>query len=100
MRIFKALFLGLLFLTGSLSCTNTKVTSDQIEVSGIVQQQGLTTYQYGTHILSSNNKIYALRSNTINLDDYLNNKVSIIAKKIAGYPVENGPDFLEVIKVK
>lgn len=80
----------------STSCDNTEINSEKLEIKGTIQKQGITTYQYGTHTSSG----YALRSSAVNLDDYINQKVTVIGEKIDGYPVDGGPDFIEVEKVK
>ena len=50
---------------------------------------------YGTHVISG----YALRSNTILLDNYINYNVTIVGYKIDGYPVDGGPDYIEVTDI-
>ncbi|PLW92203.1 MAG: hypothetical protein C0592_11985 [Marinilabiliales bacterium] len=92
MKIFRMLFL--LLILGSLlqSCSKE---NQKIEVSGTLQQQGITTYQYGTHICGG----YALRSNTIDLDLYVGQYVTVKGEKVPGYPVDGGPDYLEVEEV-
>lgn len=100
MKLFITLLLGTIFLFGIQACQSKKLASNQIEVSGTIQKQGTTTYQYGTHIIISNDKQYALKSSTLDLNKYLKQNVTIIGEKIAGYPVENGPEYLEVLKVK
>lgn len=90
----KTLFFSSLLCLSFASCN--KNNSNSIEVTGIIQAQGITTYQYGTHVMPG----YALRSNTIELDDYIGQTVTIVGYKIDGYPVENGPDYIEVEEVK
>lgn len=92
----KTLFMGILLSFSLVSCnTNDDDLSTEIRTTGIIQAQGITTYQYGTHIINE----FALRSN-IDLDQYIGQTVSIVGIKIAGYPVDGGPDYLEVIEVK
>ena len=67
-----------------------------VEVTGKIQQQGMTTYQYGTHVMAG----YALRSGTIDLDKYIGQTVTLVGYRIEGYPIDGGPDFLEVEKIK
>jgi hypothetical protein len=100
MRFYKALIIVTLILLTNQGCQSKKLASNQIEVSGILQKQGITTYQYGTHIIISNDKQYALKSSTIDLNNYQKQYVTIIGEKIAGYPIEGGPEYLEVVKVK
>lgn len=99
----------LLFVTSLLcfelmSCninhTTVKSHPPSFEFEGVIQKRGFTTYMYGTHTISSNNKTYALQSTTINLDSYLNNKVLIKGAKVNGYPVEDGPELIDVKSVE
>ncbi len=72
------------------------------KTSGVVKAQGTTTYMYGTHILTDNNgnTLYALRSSSVILDDYINKTVEIKGHKVKGYPVEGGPEYIDVSKIK
>ncbi|WP_339341950.1 hypothetical protein [uncultured Polaribacter sp.] len=56
----------------------------------------MTTYQYGTHTASG----YALRSSAVHLDDYVNQNITVFGYKIDGYPVDGGPDYIEVEEIK
>jgi hypothetical protein len=67
-----------------------------MKIEGTLLEQGFTTYQYGTHTLGS----YALRSSTVKLDDYVDQEVEVIGRKVEGYPVEDGPDLIEVEQIK
>lgn len=100
MRLIKALFLGIFIFLSLLACQNKKIASTQIEITGVIQKQGITTYQYGTHVITSEDKLFALKSSSVDLNKYLKQNVTIIGNKIAGYPIENGPDYIEVTKVK
>ncbi|MGB7910734.1 MAG: hypothetical protein WCF59_00760 [Desulfobaccales bacterium] len=72
--------------------------SYQITSAGIIKKQGITTYMYGTHVLVNNSgkTLYALKSDNVNLDKYIDRKVTIKGNLIGGYPVEGGPDYLNV----
>lgn len=106
------LILCLYLMISMHSCKTTtpvsKVTSDdtlpkdQVAAEGTIQKQGTTSYQYGTHVLkdTEGNTIYALKSDAVNLDTFLNKKITVVATKVEGYPIEGGPDYLEVIKIK
>jgi hypothetical protein len=94
-KIFTLLFC----LVALWSCEKqNEIPNDELVISGIISQQGITTYQYGTHTIDciDSEIYYALESKTINLDDYLSKKVTIKAEKIPGYPLEDGPEYLEV----
>jgi hypothetical protein len=93
MKLYKSLFIGMIICLSIISCKKNNVS---IEITGIIQKQGITTYQYGTHTISG----YALRSSSLNLNDYINQNVTVVGHKIDGYPVDGGPDFIEVEEIK
>lgn len=93
MRTIKLFFLGIVICTSTASCSDDDPTF--IEVKGTLLKQGITTYQYGTHTISG----LALKSDIIELDDYLNQDITIIGCKIEGYPVDGGPDYIEVKRI-
>lgn len=95
MKLFKSLFVGITYLL-LVSCDKEDLNPKNIEITGIIKEQGMTSYQYGTHTLSG----YALRSKTVSLDNYVNQNVTIVGYKVNGYPVDGGPDYIEVKKVK
>jgi uncharacterized protein YceK len=71
-----------------------------VTASGTIEKLGMSTFQYGTHLLKADNKTYALKSATINLDEFLDKKVSVKGKKVSGYPLDGGPEFIDVTLVK
>jgi len=74
---------------------------DTVTAEGTIEKQGITTYQYGTHVLKEGKKtLYALTSKTQKLNDYVGKRVKITGTKIDGYPLEGGPVFLEVTSVE
>ena len=99
-------FLKLYFLLISSCFLNTscvkfgEATHNCISVSGHIQKQGVTTYQYGTHTMED----YALRSDIYDLDQFvLEPNVMIQGCFVKGYrngAVEGGPDYLEVVSIE
>ena len=79
------------------SCSKGKT---EIELTGLLKKQGATTYQYGTHTLTVNSTLYALTSKTLNLDTYINQSVTITGDKVNGYPVDGGPEYIDVKSIK
>ncbi|QDC44095.1 copper resistance protein NlpE N-terminal domain-containing protein [Methylophilus medardicus] len=82
----------------------------QVLVQGVLEKRTISSWQYGTHQLTGDffqaeatamapRKVFALKSEQINLDPFLGQEVAITGKAIAGYPVDGGPDFIEVIAV-
>lgn len=92
--------LGVLIgLLGACSTTR-EVDPSLMVVEGVLKQQGITTYQYGTYTLSGEDGFFALSSNEVDLGPYVDQEVEIRATKIAGYPVDGGPVYLQVQAVK
>lgn len=98
----KKLLLLSIFVAIFSGCTSFKDlnTAKQATATGTIQKTGMTTFQYGTHLLKTENKTYALRSDAIKLDEYLNKKVTVKGKKVKGYPLEGGPELLDVYMIK
>lgn len=95
------LSIGLAFTL--LNCNTQKIesnTSTMSEYTGLLQPQGMTSYQYGTHTLETENSFYALKSETVNLDTYIDKIITITAEPIEGYPLDAGPEYLNVISIK
>ncbi|TDN88076.1 hypothetical protein DET49_10926 [Salegentibacter sp. 24] len=95
--IFLALVSGLLFL--NTNC-NRKTSETQMKLTGTLTSQGITSYQYGTHTLKTSNEFYALKSENLDLDQFVGRKVTILGSKIEGYPVDGGPEYISVQQVK
>ncbi len=102
----KTLFvLFTLFMSVSLpGCTkeNTAEIKETypFQFKGLVKKPEVTTYMYGTHTISNEGKTYALKSSTINLDSYINKTVTVKGTKINGYPVDGGPEYIDVKEVE
>ena len=45
-----------------------------MSVVGVLNTQGVTTYQYGTHTIKEDSTFYALRSDKVKLSDLLGRK--------------------------
>lgn len=86
-------------ITLSFSC---KKNNNLNALKGIVKAQGITTYMYGTHVLTNDQgqTLYALHSSSVKLDDYIDKHVEISGSKIEGYPIDGGPEYIEVSKIK
>ena len=96
MKSLKSLFVGIIICLSVISCDKEDGNPDNIEITGTIQEQGMTTYQYGTHTASG----YALRSSAVHLDDYVNQNITVFGYKIDGYPVDGGPNYIEVEEIK
>ncbi|MDT0687707.1 hypothetical protein [Autumnicola psychrophila] len=100
MKVLTIITAGVLFFFTSACSSTTGNGSTLLRITGVVQASGITSYQYGTHTLTSEEKSYALKSTNIDLSKYEGETVKISAEKIKGYPVENGPEFLNVQKIE
>lgn len=94
-----------LFVIGAVAagCGTTKQKptppSNVIELSGKLEKLGMSTFQYGTHVLKSADKTYALKSDKLSLDGYVDKEVTLKGTKVDGYPIEAGPDLIEVQEI-
>jgi hypothetical protein len=72
-----------------------------VTAEGTIQNAGITTYQYGRYILvdKSGHTLYALRSSTLDLDQYVGKDVTITGTLVPGYPLDGGPPYLDAQSV-
>lgn len=82
-------------------CLAVKPAADKnlVILKGKIEVLGMSTFQYGTHILNSEGKTYALKSTKVNLKSYEGKDVIVKGLKVAGYPVDGGPELLDVLEV-
>lgn len=72
-----------------------------VKLSGVLVKPEVTAYMYGTHALENTGQLSAaLKSNSINLDAYVGKQVRITGKRVEGYPLEGGPDLIEVMDIE
>lgn len=96
---FSIFFLVLNFFAASCKKDSTP-DPDAVTFTGcIYQQESITTYQYGTYSITNGTMGYALTSETIDLSQHIGDTVTIEGMKKEGYPVEDGPDYVEVTTV-
>jgi hypothetical protein len=83
------------------SCSSVKNSADThaVTLTGQITPSGMTTFQYGTHLIKAENKLYALKSSKVNLDNYADKSVTLKGTKVSGYPLEGGPELIEVSEV-
>lgn len=93
----------LLFVVGLaiVGCSTVKSGTDKnmVVLKGKIEPLGMSTFQYGTHIINAADKIYALKSSKVNLATYEGKDVVVKGLKVAGYPVDGGPEFIDVLEV-
>ncbi len=93
------------------STSDTSETQVKVMLSGTLSKPEVTSYQYGTHLLKGNildgkpnnlRKVvnFALKSDSQNLDAFIGKKVIITGTKIAGFPIEGGPDYYLVSTIE
>lgn len=76
-----------------LCCTASTKDENLIQVMGTIEKPEITTYQYGTHTIGN----YAIKSSEIDLDKFTRKKVIAKGTKVEGYPIEGGPELLEIV---
>ena len=84
-----------------VSCRAVMPTGSKnvVELNGTIEKLGMSTFQYGTHLLKSGNHTYALKSNKVNLSSFLVEEVKLKGTRVDGYPIENGPELIEVLEI-
>lgn len=92
------LVVGIVAACGSRK--ENKVQDGLMVVQGVLEKQGITSYQYGSYTLTSDDGYYALSSAEVDLEAYVGKEVEIRGTKIEGYPVDGGPVYLQVNQVK
>lgn len=94
----KTLILALLFSLVFISCEKSKYVSFE----GVIEELEVTTWMYGTHIIygteanGTENVRYALRSDNYELSEFLLEPVLVEGYLIRGYPVSDGPEYINV----
>lgn len=78
---------------------------EQVTLTGTIEKPEMTAYQYGTHAVTdgSTGTLYALGSETVNLDDYVGKQVTVYGTLVPGYEdgqIEGGPPLVEVTRVE
>jgi len=94
-------FVLLVVVAGFTSCSTVKkgATSEVVTLNGTIEELGMTTFQYGSHKIKFADKMYALRSSKVQLADYTDKEVTVKGTKVAGYPIEGGPELIDVMSV-
>ena len=98
----KTLFKGVVLLALLLplllvfSCHKAE---DSITVEGTILKYDYVEHHYGTHILQCTNKTFAIESGHIELDDFVDQRVMIVGLFKEGYPLDDGPELIEVFTV-
>ena len=95
--IILSLITGLIFLNTNCDRQNSE---EQMQLTGTIESQGITSYQYGTHTFNTEDEFYALKSDNFELDEFIGKEVTISGSKIEGYPVDGGPLYILVTDVK
>lgn len=96
--------LGLLAAAPALAQTSSDQYGNggSVTVTGVLQEQGITSYQYGTHFITDTGSGtgYALKSSRVDLNRYVGERVTVhgtLAMK-AG-ELEGGPALIDVCRV-
>ena len=99
----KNLFLKVLtiFVVIVSGCSTLKKSSKLrvVTLTGTIEEIGMTTFQYGTHKIKTKHNTYALRSDRTDLNAFVGKQVILKGTKVTGYPLEGGPELLEVSSV-
>jgi hypothetical protein len=84
----------------SCSILKTSGGNNTVTLSGKVSTLGMSTFQYGTHLIKVENKTYALKSSKVHLDTYVDKSVVLKGSIVPGYPLEGGAELIEVSEIR
>lgn len=75
-----------------------------VVTTGVLEKPGVTTYMYGTHTITdeASGTSYALKSESVDLDSYVGQRVTVYGTPVPGYQngaIEGGPPLLDVTQV-
>jgi len=78
---------------------------EAVSATGVLEKPDMTTYMYGTHAITDarTGEQYALGSESVDLDAYVGEEVTVTGAPVSGYgngQVEDGPALLEVSGVE
>ena len=98
----KFFILMMIFTALILSSCDLLESEESASAAGKLSKLDGSPWMYGTHIISDNESYakYALKSSKINLDNYDGKTVIVFGTKVKGYPVDSGPDYMEVTRVQ
>ncbi len=84
-----------------LAGCNTEGETEGDGFTGVLKILEASYFQYGTHTLESENGelLFALKSDDLNLDPYHGLMVKVNGDLISGYPVDGGPEYLDVTAI-
>lgn len=94
--IMRQIILSMITFMTLSACHKSEATlpADQVVLTGILHEQGPTTYMYGTHTLNGR----VLKSDRVNLNLYEGSKVMVTATNIH-YTAELGPELYNVTAI-
>ena len=75
----------------------------QVAARGRLVELGMTVWMYGTHGLvdpDTGEYLYALTSDSVDLERSEETVVTVRGNLVEGYPVDTGPPYLEVYEVE
>ena len=95
------LILTCLTLTACSSTDSIERESHSFNYAGVLEPIEMSVWMYGTHTLTTDGgDFYALKSDSIDLNQYNDKAVEVEGNLVEGYPVDNGPEFLNVIAIQ
>lgn len=71
----------------------------EFQGKGEIKELRASAWQYGTHTIYIDNKLYALKSDNINLYKYNKKYVTIWGNKDEKYPIDGGPEYINVKRI-
>ncbi len=83
-------------------CSSNRIKDEGVKRDGVLTAVQMSAWMYGSHVLSDDTgkPLTALSGQKIDLDEYDGQNVEVKGTLKGGYPVDSGPEYLEVQSIK
>jgi len=97
----KRLAVSVVMVAIAMALAAPVLAQESVVATGVMERQGITTYQYGTHTVADEGTgaAYVLSSEVVDLDTYAGQRVTVYGTLVPGYEsgqVEGGPPIVDV----
>lgn len=101
----KKLMVWVAMLAMVLAVASTALAQEDVIATGVIERPQATSYMYGSHAITdeASGTRYALRSESVDLDGYVGQRVTVYGTVMPGYEngqIEGGPPLLNITRVE
>jgi hypothetical protein len=101
----KKLAVWVAMLAMVLAVASPALAQEDVIATGVIEKPQATSYMYGSHAITDevSGIRYALRSESVDLDGYVGQRVTVYGTVMPGYEngqIEGGPPLLNITRVE